>query len=33
VEEEDDWTEIAALALESYRHSALKRTLKSLDAT
>ena len=31
VEEEQDWAEIGALALESYRHFALKRMLKKLD--
>lgn len=31
VEDKQDWTEIAALVLESYRHLALKRTLKKLD--
>jgi hypothetical protein len=31
VEDEQDWTEIGALALESYRHFALKRMLKRLD--
>jgi predicted DNA-binding protein (MmcQ/YjbR family) len=30
VEEEQDWAEIGALALESYRHFALKRMLKGL---
>jgi predicted DNA-binding protein (MmcQ/YjbR family) len=32
VEDKQDWPEIAALALESYRHFALKRMLKELDA-
>jgi hypothetical protein len=31
VEEVQDWAEIGALALESYRHFALKRMLKKLD--
>jgi predicted DNA-binding protein (MmcQ/YjbR family) len=33
VEDEQDWSEINALALESYRHFALKRMLKKLDET
>ena len=32
-EDEQDWPEITALALESYRHFALKRMLKLLDET
>ena len=31
VEDQQDWHEITALALESYRHFALKRMLKKLD--
>jgi hypothetical protein len=31
VEDEQDWNEIEELALESYRHFALKRMLKKLD--
>jgi hypothetical protein len=31
VEDEQDWAEIGALALESYRHFALKRMVKKLD--
>jgi hypothetical protein len=30
VEDEQDWAEIGALALESYRHFALKRMLRKL---
>jgi predicted DNA-binding protein (MmcQ/YjbR family) len=32
VEDQQDWSQIGALALESYRHFALKRMLKRLDA-
>ena len=31
VEDEQDWAEIEELALESYRHFALKRMLKKLE--
>jgi hypothetical protein len=33
VEDKQDWTEITALALESYRHFALKRMLQMLDVS